>query len=123
MAAAVLARKAGSDKRVHPRHLLHSYAIALERQSLAVTEISALLGHGSIAVTVSYLGHLTNGDAIAALDGFSLLGVMKRRQPTDHPQRSPRGQRLRKAITLTIGTAALPSAGVPRCPGRWHESD
>ena len=37
--------------------------------------ISRLLGHRSIAVTARYLDHLTNGDAIEALEALSLPPV------------------------------------------------
>ena len=34
--------------------------------------ISKLLGHSSIAVTARYLDHLTNGEAIEALEALDL---------------------------------------------------
>lgn len=62
-----LAAKAGIDKRAHPHGLRHSFAMELEEAGTPVTVISKLLGHSSIAVTARYLDHLTNGQAIDAL--------------------------------------------------------
>jgi hypothetical protein len=38
-----------------------------------VTTISKLLGHSGVAVTARYLDHLTNHQAISALDSISLF--------------------------------------------------
>lgn len=62
-----LAAKAGIDKRVHPHGLRHTFAVELEAAGTPVTTISKLLGHSSIAVTARYLDHLTNGQAVDAL--------------------------------------------------------
>lgn len=70
-----LAARAGIDKRVHPHGLRHTYADELEKAGLPVSTISKLLGHSSVAVTSRYLGHLTNGDAIAALEALDLPEV------------------------------------------------
>jgi site-specific recombinase XerD len=67
-----LAAKAGIDKRVHPHGLRHTFAVELEAQGLPVSRISKLLGHSSIAVTARYLDHLTNGEAVEALQGLDL---------------------------------------------------
>lgn len=37
-----------------------------------MTVISKLMGHSSIAVTARYLDHLTNGQAVAALQAVKL---------------------------------------------------
>jgi len=70
-----LAAKAGIDKRVHPHGLRHTYAGELERAGMPVSTISKLLGHSSVAVTSVYLGHLTNGAAVEALEAIDLPPV------------------------------------------------
>ena len=70
-----LAAHAGIDKRCHPHGLRHTYADELEKAGLPVSTISKLLGHSSIAVTSRYLGHLTNGHAIAELEALDLPPV------------------------------------------------
>ena len=66
------AARAGIDKRVHPHGLRHTYADELQQQGVPVSTISKLLGHSSIAVTSRYLDHLTNDQAIDALQGVEL---------------------------------------------------
>lgn len=72
-----LADKAGVDKRVHPHGMRHTFADELRAGGMDVVAISKLLGHSSIAVTSRYLDHLTNGQAVAALEAIDLpeLGV------------------------------------------------
>lgn len=67
-----LGAQAGVDKRVHPHGLRHTYAVELEQAGLPVSKISKLLGHSSIAVTSRYLDHLSNDQAVAALDDIDL---------------------------------------------------
>jgi site-specific recombinase XerD len=67
-----LAERAGVDKRVHPHGFRHTFAVELREAGTDVAVISKLLGHSSIAVTVRYLDHLTNGQAIEALAGIDL---------------------------------------------------
>jgi site-specific recombinase XerD len=67
-----LAGKAGIEKRVHPHGLRHTFAFELEQAGTPVTVVSKLLGHSSIAVTSRYLDHLTNGQAVSALEGIDL---------------------------------------------------
>jgi integrase/recombinase XerD len=67
-----LARKAGVDKRVHPHALRHTFAVGLEAAGTPVTVISKLLGHSSVAVTARYLDHLTNAQAVDALQAVEL---------------------------------------------------
>lgn len=67
-----LGDKAGVDKRVHPHGLRHTFAFELEEAGMPVTAISKLLGHSSIAVTHRYLDHLTNGQAVSALECIDL---------------------------------------------------
>jgi hypothetical protein len=94
-----LAAKAGIDKRVHPHGLRHTFAWELEQSGTPVTVISKLLGHSSIAVTARYLDHLTNGQAVAALQAAELppleeppaparLRTARRRDGADQPRRS-----------------------------------
>ena len=63
-----LSRRAGVEKRVHPRGLRHTYSVELERAGVPVSQISKLLGDSSIAVTSRYLDHLSNAAAIEALE-------------------------------------------------------
>lgn len=67
-----LAAAAGIDKRVHPHGLRHTFAVELERAGTPVTVISKLLGHSSVAVTSRYLDHLTNHQAVSALESVTL---------------------------------------------------
>jgi integrase/recombinase XerD len=67
-----LAGKASVEKRAHPHGLRHTFAVELEQAGTPVTVISKLLGHSSIAVTHRYLDHLTNGQAVTALESVEL---------------------------------------------------
>lgn len=67
-----LADKAGIEKRVHPYGLRHTFADELRAAGMDVVQISKLLGHSSIAVTSRYLDHLTNAQAVAALEAVDL---------------------------------------------------
>ena len=67
-----LAADAGVEKRVHPHGLRHTFAWELEQAGVPVSVISALLGHSSIAVTARYLNHLTNHQAVSALEAVDL---------------------------------------------------
>jgi site-specific recombinase XerD len=67
-----LAARAGVDKRVHPHGLRHTFADELRAAGVDVVVISKLLGHSSIAVTSRYLDHLTNHQAVTALEGVNL---------------------------------------------------
>lgn len=66
------AAKAGIDKRVHPHGLRHTFANELRKAGMDVAAISKLLGHSSIAITARYLDHLSNGQAVAALQHVEL---------------------------------------------------
>ena len=70
-----LAAKAGIQKRVHPHGLRHTFAVECEAAGMTVSEISKLLGHSSVAVTARYLDHLTNAQAIEALQNADLPEV------------------------------------------------
>src|SRR5487761_1149242 len=52
--------------------LRHTFAAELEAGGTPVTVISKLLGHSSVAVTARYLDHLTNAQAVNALESASL---------------------------------------------------
>jgi site-specific recombinase XerD len=67
-----LADRAGVEKRVHPHGLRHTFADELRAAGMDVVKISKLLGHSSIAVTNRYLDHLTNDQAVAALEAVAL---------------------------------------------------
>lgn len=69
------AQKAGVEKRAHPHGLRHTFAWDCVQAGMLITEISELLGHSSVAVTAIYLKHLTNGDAIRALEAAELAGT------------------------------------------------
>lgn len=67
-----LADRAGIEKRVHPHGLRHTFAKELHDNGVPVATISKLLGHSSIAVTARYLDHLTNDQAVKALQCVDL---------------------------------------------------
>ena len=67
-----LAVKAGIEKRVHPHGLRHTFAVELDAQGVSISVISKLLGHHSVPTTAKYLDHLTNGQAVDALQAVDL---------------------------------------------------
>lgn len=67
-----LADRAEVEKRVHPHTFRHTFAWELEQAGVPVSVISALLGHSGIAVTSRYLTHLTNHQAVTALQAVKL---------------------------------------------------
>jgi integrase/recombinase XerD len=67
-----LAAKSGIEKRVHPHGLRHTFAAELDAAGQPTTVISKLLGHSSVAVTARYLDHLTNAQAVSALEAVEL---------------------------------------------------
>jgi integrase/recombinase XerD len=70
-----LGAKAGISKRVHPHGLRHTFAVELEDAGTPVTVISKLLGHSTVAVTARYLDHLTNSQAVTALETTDLPAI------------------------------------------------
>lgn len=67
-----LAAKAGIEKRVHPHGLRHTFAVELDAAGTSLSVISKLLGHHSVPTTARYLDHLTNRQAVSALQGVDL---------------------------------------------------
>jgi integrase/recombinase XerD len=67
-----LGDRAGIEKRVHPHGLRHTFAFELQEAGTPVVIISKLLGHSSIAVTSRYLDHMTNDQAVSALESIDL---------------------------------------------------
>jgi site-specific recombinase XerD len=67
-----LAANADVEKRVHPHGLRHTFADELRAAGMDVGAISKLLGHSSIAVTSRYLDHLSNAQAVSALETVDL---------------------------------------------------
>jgi site-specific recombinase XerD len=67
-----LGDRAGIDKRVHPHGLRHTFAFELQDAGTPMVTISKLLGHSSIAVTSRYLDHMTNDQAVSALESIDL---------------------------------------------------
>jgi integrase/recombinase XerD len=67
-----MAAKAGIEKRVHPHGLRHTFAVELDAAGVSLSVISKLLGHHSVPVTAHYLDHLTNRQAVTALQGITL---------------------------------------------------
>jgi site-specific recombinase XerD len=67
-----LAGSAGIEKRVHPHGLRHTFAVELDAAGTSLSVISKLLGHSSVPTTARYLDHLTNGQAVSALQGVEL---------------------------------------------------
>lgn len=59
-------------KRVHPHALRHTFAWELELAGTLLVVISKLLGHSSVAVTSRYLAHLSNHEAVTALQAADL---------------------------------------------------
>jgi len=64
--------QAGIEKRVHPHGLRHTFAAELDAAGASLSVISKLLGHSSVPTTARYLDHLTNGQAVTALQGVVL---------------------------------------------------
>lgn len=62
-----LADKAGIAKRVHAHGLRHTHAVELLREGKGMTTIQGALGHGSVAVTNTYLAHLEPKEVIDAV--------------------------------------------------------
>lgn len=71
------AARAGVTRRVHPHALRHTFAVELLHTDppTPIPVISKLLGHSSIAITARYLDHLTNGEAVTALQGARLSAL------------------------------------------------
>ncbi len=67
-----LGAQVGIEKRIHPHGFRHTFADELRVSGMDVVQISKLLGHSSIAVTHRYLDHLTNSQAIEALEQIRL---------------------------------------------------
>jgi hypothetical protein len=63
------AGKAGLGRRAHLHGLRHSHAVALDRAGNGVPVISSQLGHGSLAITTSYLAHISADQKVAAVSG------------------------------------------------------
>ena len=63
------AGKAGLVRRAHLHGLRHSHAVALDRAGNGVPVISSQLGHGSLAITTSYLNHINADQKVAAVSG------------------------------------------------------
>jgi site-specific recombinase XerD len=78
-----LGAKAGIDKRVHPHGLRHTFAFQLQEQGVPVATISKLLGHSSVSVTGRYLDHLTNDQAVKALQAVDLPPLETRPQESE----------------------------------------
>jgi site-specific recombinase XerD len=67
-----LAAQAGIEKRVHPHGLRHTFAVELDAGGESISVISKLLGHTSPQTTARYLDHLSNAQAITALQSAKL---------------------------------------------------
>lgn len=66
---AVLGRRAGIAKRVHPHGLRHTHAAELRAEGIDIGIISKQLGHRSIATTVRYLDHIAPWAVVEAVGG------------------------------------------------------
>jgi integrase len=64
-------RRPGHYPETLPTPSRRTFAVELEARGVPVTTISKLLGHSSVAVTARYLDHLTNRQAVEALDAVS----------------------------------------------------
>lgn len=67
-----LGTQAGIEKRVHPHGLRHTFAVELDAAGTSLSVISKLLGHRSVPTTARYLDHLTNRQAVSALQSVDL---------------------------------------------------
>jgi site-specific recombinase XerD len=67
-----LALAAGIEKRVHPHGLRHTFAVELDAAGTSLSVISKLLGHHSVPTTARYLDHLSNRQAVTALQRIEL---------------------------------------------------
>jgi site-specific recombinase XerD len=67
-----LAGRAGVEKRVHPHGLRHTFAVELDQAGTPLVTISKLLGHSSVVHTRRYLDHLSNAEAVKALQAVTL---------------------------------------------------
>lgn len=63
----LLSNKAGLEKRIHPHALRHSFAVELLYEGLPLNMIQAQLGHSNLAVTSTYLAHVSSRDLNAAM--------------------------------------------------------
>ena len=70
-ALAVLAERAGVEKRVHPHGLRHSLAFDLAMSGMPTHAIQAQLGHASLAVTDRYVRHLAPADVVEMMQSRS----------------------------------------------------
>jgi len=62
-----LARKAGILKRAHPHGLRHTHAVELVRERVPLPVISRQLGHSSVAVTNTYINHLSPEEVVETM--------------------------------------------------------
>jgi site-specific recombinase XerD len=60
------------QSKVRRHGLRYAFADELRAAGVDVVVISKLLGHSSIAVTSRYLDHLTNAQAVSALEEIAL---------------------------------------------------
>lgn len=56
---AMMAKRAGIEKRVHPHGFRHTHAAELAREGVPMNVIQAQLGHSSVATTSIYLQHIS----------------------------------------------------------------
>ena len=67
-----LADQAGIEKRVHPHGFRHTFAAELDAAGTSISVISKLLGHSNPQTTARYLDHLSNAQAVTALQSAKL---------------------------------------------------
>ena len=63
------AAKSGLGRRAHLHGMRHSHAVALDRSGTPVSVTSQQLGHGSLAITTTYLAHINSDQKVAAVRG------------------------------------------------------
>jgi integrase len=63
------AASAGLARRAHLHGPRHSHAVALDRAGTPVSVTSQQLGHGSLAITTTYLAHINDDQRVAAVRG------------------------------------------------------
>lgn len=66
-----LARKCGIDKRTHPHLFRHCGAVSMIKDGMNIIEVSAALGHSSIATTSNYLQHVCPTELVSKMNARS----------------------------------------------------
>ena len=74
-----LGKKAGIEKRVHPHGLRHSFACQFLEEGAPLHLLCTAMGHASVATTNTYVNHIKNPQAVAAMQAREWEPPGKRR--------------------------------------------